>query len=380
MVQMVNSTDRKRILFALPGLHHVTRGAEVAFESVAQEIAKLPGYEVTLIGSGYERSSQLYKFKHAGCINRNFFQKWPSIPLLRDYYMYEELSFVPNLLKAYSPSDYDLTVTCSYPYTNWVLRYWKEKGYRPAQVFVTQNGDWPAQAKNSEYKFFACDGLICTNPEYYERNHQNWLSKLIPNGVDPSLFHPGEPDRAIFKIPGNLPVVLMVSALVPDKRVLEGIKCVAKIKDIYLIVAGDGPLRQQVNELGKEMMEGRFQHLVVPRQMMPNLYRSADVFLHMSQDEPSANVYIEALATGLPIVTQDRFVTRWTLENEALFVDTSSESEVMQGIQQALNMKKADDISSRRNLVERRFSWSAIAQDYCEFFNQVLLRKIKLLK
>ena len=33
-----------RLLFALPGLHRVPRGAEVAFESVAQEIArhKLP--------------------------------------------------------------------------------------------------------------------------------------------------------------------------------------------------------------------------------------------------------------------------------------------------------------------------------------------------
>ena len=47
-----------RILFALPGLHRVVRGAEVAFESVAREIARTPGYSVTLIGSGQPRPDE----------------------------------------------------------------------------------------------------------------------------------------------------------------------------------------------------------------------------------------------------------------------------------------------------------------------------------
>ena len=38
---------------------------------------------------------------------------------------------------------------------------------------------------------------------------------------------------------------------------------------------------------------------------MPGLYRSAEVLLHMSVDEPFGNIYVEALASGLPVVTHD---------------------------------------------------------------------------
>ena len=71
---------------------------------------------------------------------RERFERWPSLPYLRDHYGYEELSFAPGLLRTFSPRDFDLTVTCGYPYTNWVLR-WRRHGQRPRHVFVTQNGD-----------------------------------------------------------------------------------------------------------------------------------------------------------------------------------------------------------------------------------------------
>ena len=52
-----------RIHFVLPGLHRVQRGAEVAFESVAQELGLL-GEDVMLVGTGRERSGRAYRFQH----------------------------------------------------------------------------------------------------------------------------------------------------------------------------------------------------------------------------------------------------------------------------------------------------------------------------
>ena len=40
----------QRVLFCLPGLHRVNRGAEVAFESIASELAREAAFEVTLLG------------------------------------------------------------------------------------------------------------------------------------------------------------------------------------------------------------------------------------------------------------------------------------------------------------------------------------------
>jgi glycosyltransferase involved in cell wall biosynthesis len=360
-----------RVLFALPGLHRVTRGAEVAFEELAGRIAVRPGYDVTVIGSGSPRADRPYRYARAACIPREYFERLPSVPYLRSHYAWEELTFLPGLCRAYHPADYDLTVTCGYPYTNWLLRARRHDGQRPLHVFVTQNGDWMCQSRDREFRHFFCDGLVCTNQEYFGRNRERWNCALIPNGVDPQRFSPGPAERTAFGLPEDATVVLMVSALIPSKRIFEGISAAAQLHDVHLVVAGDGELREQVKRLGHRLMPGRFQHLILSRERMPDLYRCADVYLHMSQDEPSANAYIEALATGLPIVTHDRDVTRWTLEDQAVLVDTGESNAVACGIRHALGRKTPHHQAARRALVERRFSWDALADQYACFFERL---------
>jgi glycosyltransferase involved in cell wall biosynthesis len=359
-----------RILFALPGLHRVVRGAEVAFEEVSRCIAKIPGFQVTLIGSGPDRAAEPYQYRQTRCIPRERFEKWPRIPYLRDHFGYEELSFAPGLLRSFSPENFDLTVTCGYPYTNIALRA-RRKDRWPRHVFVTQNGDWMVQSQNWEYKHFGCDGLICTNPDYFDRHRDRWPSVLIPNGVNPDVFQPGPQSREALNLPPGVPIALIVSALSPSKRVLEGIACVSRVPGVHMVIAGDGELRNDVQQAGNTLMPGRFHMLKLPRQQMPSLYRSADVFLHMSQDEPSANAYIEALAIGLPIVTHDRRVTRWTLEDQALLIDTSDEAAVVAALKQAMTLRQESAARARRELALRRFSWNSIAQQYCRFFQAV---------
>jgi glycosyltransferase involved in cell wall biosynthesis len=360
-----------RVLFALPGLHRVVRGAEVAFEEVARCIARRPGFDVTLIGSGPQRNDEPYSYVQTACIARERFEKFPSIPYLRDHYGYEELSFAPGLVRTFSPAQFDVTVTCGYPYTNWVLRARRNDG-RPKHVFVTQNGDWMVHNHNWEYKHFGCDGLICTNPDYFQSHQMRWPSVLIPNGVDPKVFCPGPSQRERFGLPEDKPVVLMVSALASFKRVLEGIHAVSQLTDAHLVVAGDGEQRGEVESLGNRLMPDRFRRITLPRKEMPELYRSANVFLHMSQDEPSANAYIEALASGLPIVTHDRHVTRWTLEDQAVLVDTSDDSAVARGLRRAMQLRSDADVRTRRELAHKRFAWDSIAKQYCQFFERVV--------
>ena len=367
----------RRVAIVLPGLHRVSRGAEVAFESLAEGLARLPGWEVTLIGSGKERQGQAYSFRHAACVPRERFEGWPGgLPMFRSDCAYEELSFVPGLVRAYRPSDFDLTVTCSYPYTSWLLRWRRGGGKRPpAHVYVTQNGDWPAIAGNKEYRLFACDGLVCTNPDYYDRNQGRWFSALIPNGVDCAMFKPGAGDRAKLGLPIGVPLALMVSALIPSKRVVEGIRSAAKVEGLHLVVAGDGPMREDVLAEGERLMGQRFKRVGMPRSRMPGVYRCADVMLHMSLDEPSANAYVEALASGLPIVTHDRRVTQWTLEGHGVLVDACDEAAVAGGLRRALTVRSAEHVAGRRALAERRFEWARVAEAYAEFFTRVLERR-----
>jgi glycosyltransferase involved in cell wall biosynthesis len=356
-----------RILFALAGLHRVDRGAEIAFMSVASQLARR-GDEVTLIGSGPERPGREYRYIQAPSIRRENFERWPSLPMFRNETAWEEASFVPGLLRAYRPSDYDVTLTCAYPWTSWTLRR-PVAGRRPKHVFVTQNGDWPAFSGSSEFRLFDCDGLICTNPEYFERNKERYRAALIPNGVDPVRFSPGPPERERLGLPENGPIVLMVSALIASKNVDEAIRAVGLLPEVTLVVAGDGPLRDETKALADNLIPGRYVRVSLPSDDMPALYRSADAFLHLSRDESFGNVFVEAMACGTPVVAYDLPRTRWIVGDGGYLVDGRNPEAIASELMRA--MVRNDDGSS---LVERAqtFRWSSVATQYRDFLEQVV--------
>ena len=360
-----------RVLFALPGLHRVNRGAEVALEEVASRAARDPRFDVAVFGSGPRRSDRLYRYRKLCGLNREWFEKFPRLPYLRDHYAWEELAYAPSLYRNFRPCDYDVTVTCGYPYTNWILRHGRKKARRPAHIFITQNGDWMVRATNWEFKYFGCDGLICTNPEYYQRHKNNYPCALIPNGVDTLRFHPGSGDRAMFDLPERVVMILMVSALIPSKRVLEGIEAAARVPDAYLVIAGDGEQRAQVDALGRQLLGNRFRRLALARERMPELYRAADALLHMSQDEPFGNIYVEALASGLPVVAHRTAVTQWILADQATLIDTCDQTAVAEALKAAIAARSTQQMASRRTLAESRFSWDAVAGQYGDFFRQI---------
>lgn len=348
-------------------MHRVHRGAEVAFESIATEIAKLGLDDVTVVGSGRPRADRPYRFVRSSLIPREWFERFPKFPPFRSEYVYEEATWAIKYMCRYRPSAADVTVTCSYPFVNWMLTRWPPLRRRPAHVFVTQNGDWPAYSEHLEYRAFRCDGLVCTNPQYYERNKTRWPSMLVPNGIDPERFFPGPVARERFGLPKRAVVVLMVSALVKTKRVLEGMRAVARIPDAILVVAGDGPLREQFDALGQEVMPGRFRRLTLPVDQMPDLYRSADVLLHPTLYESFGNVYVEAMAVGLPVVAHDYEVTRWIFGDHPNLIDASDGAAVVAALNRAIREGRAD-AAARSVIAGERFAWSNIARQYREFF------------
>ena len=217
-----------RIGFALPGFHRHDRGAEVALLAVADALAR-GGDEVTVFGAGPPRTGTRYSFRHVPAIDRERFERWPAFPPFRSETAWEDASFALALLASYCPAEFDAVITCAFPFTHLALRR-PALGARPRHVFVTQNGDWPATANRHEYRLFACDGLVCTKPDFFESNQDRWPSALIPNGIDPGRFGGADTDGTKFGLPTGRPIVLMVSALIESKRVCNGIRAVARVR------------------------------------------------------------------------------------------------------------------------------------------------------
>ncbi|MDB5681538.1 MAG: hypothetical protein JWO16_1343 [Sphingomonas bacterium] len=357
-----------RILFALPGFHAQDRGAEVALLAVARELAR-GGDTVTVMGGGPARLDEPYRYIHVPIVDRRKFEKAPQFPMFRSDTAWEDATFGASMLTRYRPKDFDVAITCNFPFTHLALRR-PTLGAAPLQIFVTQNGDWAARSDRAEFRLFRCDGLVCTNPDYQEANKDRWPTALIPNGIDLARYEEVVPDPAGLGLPEGVPIVLMVSALIDTKRVADGIRAVARLPDAHLVVAGDGPLRADIDALAAKMLPGRFTRLTLTAPDMPRLYASADAFLHMSLLESFGNVFVEAMASGLPIVGHDTPRLRWIVGERDTLCDTESLDAVADALGRALAIGRGAQDSRAGD-----FGWPSIAARYRSFITELLERR-----
>jgi glycosyltransferase involved in cell wall biosynthesis len=199
------------------------------------------------------------------------------------------------------------------------------------------------------------------------------LIHVIHNGVDLALFSHGEP------FPHRRPYILALGNLFRRKGFDILLRAFARtrIPDFDLVIAGDGPelkaLLATAGELGISPRVRFLRH--VSGQEKINLLRSALFLVVPSRCEPFANVILEGLASGLPVVASDvggntelinphRNGVLFPSENvEALaaaiqrLVDTPAELEKLkQGVPASV----------------QRFDWADIAQQYLSVYQSVV--------
>jgi glycosyltransferase involved in cell wall biosynthesis len=131
---------------------------------------------------------------------------------------------------------------------------------------------------------------------------------VIPRGVAAAAFPPAsdEERRAAKAALGltDVPVVLAVGALAPEKRLDLAIEAVAAIPDAHLVLAGSGPLEEAVRAAGARHAAGRVHLLGQVADVVPLLH-AADVLVLTSATEGMPGVVIEAGLAGVPSVATD---------------------------------------------------------------------------
>jgi glycosyltransferase-like protein len=216
---------------------------------------------------------------------------------------------------------------------------------------------------------------------------------VVGNGVDadrfsrPAAFDP-EPVRAAVGARDRF-LFLTVGGIEPRKGSLQLIEAMAELKatldvpPVLAVVGGHSfqdyaAYRSEVFEraasLGLEL--GRDIVIVgtVDDDTMPGWYWAADGFVFPSVKEGWGLVVLEALASGLPVVTSDLPVFREYL------TDDENASLVPAGDARRLARAMRDlicDRDLRRRLgargpeVARRFSWEASARDHAEIYRRL---------
>ncbi|MGW4926214.1 glycosyltransferase family 4 protein [Streptomyces parvulus] len=144
-------------------------------------------------------------------------------------------------------------------------------------------------------------------------------ARLAP-GVDAGAFHPavdGGPVRDRYGL-GRRPVILCAARLVPRKgqdTLIRALPWVRRaVPDAVLLLVGDGPYAPELRRLA--LREGVLDAVVLaggyPHRELPAFYAAADVFAMPCRTrrgglevEGLGIVYLEAAASGLPVVAGD---------------------------------------------------------------------------
>jgi glycosyltransferase involved in cell wall biosynthesis len=117
-------------------------------------------------------------------------------------------------------------------------------------------------------------------------------------------------------IPDDAFIVLIVGKLIERKRpgdlieVLRHIETLKrKGKDVYVLFAGDGPLRKSL-ELQAKGVEDKCRFLgFVNVDKLPDYYVISDALAHISEVDPHPLTNSEAILSGLPLIVSDRIGT-----------------------------------------------------------------------
>ncbi len=135
---------------------------------------------------------------------------------------------------------------------------------------------------------------------------------LAPNGVDGYQFHPvsTQERRTAQRILGLecQRLVLFVGRLSPEKNPLGLLDAWAAIdhsmhSDAMLALVGDGPEEKQIRSKIKALdLEGTV-YLAGQRTDVAIWYRAADIYVIASHNEGLSNSMVEALASGLPVIS-----------------------------------------------------------------------------
>ncbi len=137
--------------------------------------------------------------------------------------------------------------------------------------------------------------------------------KAITNGIDTAVFHPGLDASSLIKkynLPTDRPILLYLGRVDGEKRIdliISALPLILKHKKTHLVIAGAGvalnACKKQARDLGVES------HIsftgFLDEDDKPLLYTASSMFLMASPAELQSIVILEAMATGLPIVSVD---------------------------------------------------------------------------
>lgn len=186
---------------------------------------------------------------------------------------------------------------------------------------------------------------------------------VVQNGVDTSRFHPG---RSSIEFDDWDTMLLYVGPLVDRKGVHHLIRAMPDIleddPDTGLVIVGSGN-REELEDLASEMgvQENVLFTGFVSEEELPEYYRAADVFVFPSWLEGFGMVLIEAMASGLPVVSTNATAIPEVVGEAGILVPPRDSSALVEAVAELLHRDARTQFNPRTR-VEDNFTWVAATE------------------
>ncbi len=198
--------------------------------------------------------------------------------------------------------------------------------------------------------------------------------QVILNGVDLQEFSPGYADRRKLGLPEEVTLALFVGDIrTPRKNLDTVLHALVQVPELHLAVAGTtegSPYPQLAASLG---LVARV-HFLGYRRDVSALMQAVDLFVFPSRYEPFGLVILEAMASGLPVITA-------TTAGGAELVTPACgvvlpDSDDTQALVDALSTLKRDHQGRSRmgkaaRGIAEQHSWASMAQSYVDLFEEL---------
>lgn len=256
------------------------------------------------------------------------------------------------------------------PYYGYRGQYSPRAIYQKLYTYVSSR--WEQRAFRKTRKLVAVSDLLGKQLEDMGIDAHDIA--VIPNGVDVSEFYPGEVSRQRLGLPDGVCLGLFAGDIQTSRKNLDTVlEVVKRVPELHLAVAGKlegSPYPAVARQLG---IEDRVRFLGY-RSDLPQLMRASDMFLFPSRYEPFALVLLEAMASGIPVVTAATVGAATLVGNSGIVLDNPDDVDGMTRAVQSLvsDSHARQKMGARGREIATACTFKSMAVSYVNLFEEYL--------
>ncbi len=240
-------------------------------------------------------------------------------------------------------------------------------------LFTAANSYWEKQAFSQAKSIIAVSEKVAK--ELVSIGVPRQKIRVIVNGVDLQEFTPGVTSRSLLGLPENVNLALFAGDIRISRKNLDTVlHALVKVPELHLAVVG-GTQDSPYPAMAKALNISERVHFLGYRHDMPQIQRASDLFVFPSRYEPFGLVVIEAMASGLPVITATTTGAADLLNPDSgIVLEDCDDVEALAHALQLLDSDRSlrQQMGKVARTIAEQHSWSTMAQTYLNIFEELI--------